>query len=135
MRLRGAGSPRGVRQAIMLDLQVVAGLEVEPEPQLVLGDAERLQVLVQQHLTRVDRRHARGVVHDFLLHVVLVDSVVVDDLDVLRSGAGPAKADPPLPVDTDAVLVATIAPKLLESVSRRHPPHGAGRRGRSPRSR
>jgi len=48
-------------------------------------------------------------------------SVVVNDLDVLGAGSGPTEADPPLPVDPDAVGVGTIAPELLEPVSRWHP--------------
>jgi len=45
--------------------------------------------------------------------------VVVDDLDVPGVTPRPAEADPPLVVDSDAVLALSIALERLEPVSRR----------------
>jgi hypothetical protein len=42
---------------------------------------------------------------------------MVDDLDVLRTGGGPPEADPPLPIDADAVHIGAVAPKLFQPVS------------------
>ena len=47
-------------------------------------------------------------------------SVVVDDLDVGRSGVGPGEADPPLLVDADAVLPGSVSAKCLKAVAGRH---------------
>src|SRR6185437_1493540 len=47
--------------------------------------------------------------------------VVVNDLDVFRSGLGPAEAGPPLQVDPDAALPGAVACQLLKPVARRHP--------------
>jgi len=46
--------------------------------------------------------------------------VVIDDLNVVGVVADPAEADPPLVVDTDAVLTETIRGKLLQMIRRRH---------------
>src|SRR5581483_11590967 len=48
-----------------------------------------------------------------------ISSVVVDDLDIVRPAGPPAKADPPLLVDPDAVLAGSVTDKLLEPISRR----------------
>jgi len=48
-------------------------------------------------------------------------SVVVDDLDVGRSGVGPGETDPPLLVDPDAVLSGPVAAEGLKAVAGRHP--------------
>lgn len=48
-------------------------------------------------------------------------SVVVDDLDVGRSGVGPGEADPPLLVDPDAVLPGAVPAECLKPVPGRHP--------------
>ena len=45
--------------------------------------------------------------------------MVVNDLDLVRIAVLPAKADPPLIVDTDTVLSDPIALELLEPVARR----------------
>jgi len=46
--------------------------------------------------------------------------MVVDDLDVKCTCAFPAKADPPLIVDTDAVLPLALALQRFEPVTRRN---------------
>jgi hypothetical protein len=46
-------------------------------------------------------------------------SMVVHDLHVRRSVTGPSEADPELVVDTDAVLALSVAPQLLQPISRR----------------
>jgi hypothetical protein len=46
--------------------------------------------------------------------------VVVDDLDVVRIAGPPSETDPPLPVDTDAVLTGAIAVEFLEAIRRRN---------------
>src|SRR5215210_6489022 len=56
-------------------------------------------------------------------------SVVVHDLDALRPSVGPGKADPPLVVDTDAVLASSVASECLQSVARRHTEIVEGHRG------
>lgn len=50
--------------------------------------------------------------------------MVVNDFDVLRSGISSGEADPPLPIDPNAVLIGPISPQLLKTVSRRHPKVG-----------
>jgi hypothetical protein len=45
--------------------------------------------------------------------------VVVNDLHVFRPGVGPTEADPPLPIDTDAVLPATVTGQLFQPIARR----------------
>ena len=46
--------------------------------------------------------------------------MVIDDLNVMDVVSDPAEADPPLVVDTDAVLAETIRRKLLQTIRRRH---------------
>jgi hypothetical protein len=46
--------------------------------------------------------------------------VVVHDLDVLRTASGPSEADPPLLIDSNAVLSRATDLELLESVPWRH---------------
>lgn len=77
----------------------------------VLGETERLDELLQEHLARVDREN---LVH---LHHL---PVVVHDLDVLDVRFGPPEADPPLLVDPDAVLPDAVALECLQSVTRWH---------------
>jgi hypothetical protein len=43
--------------------------------------------------------------------------VVVNDLDLLWASVGPPETDPPLVVDSDAVLTRSIALQLLEPVA------------------
>lgn len=45
--------------------------------------------------------------------------MVIDDLDLFGAVLAPNKADPPLIVDSDAVLTAAIASQGFESVPRR----------------
>lgn len=47
--------------------------------------------------------------------------MVVDDLHVVRVTRAPAETDPPPPVDTDAVLIASIALQFLQAIARRNP--------------
>jgi hypothetical protein len=47
--------------------------------------------------------------------------VVVDDLHVEGVSGTPVEADPPLRVDPDGMLAATISPEGFESVSRGDP--------------
>jgi len=46
-------------------------------------------------------------------------SVVIDDLDITRTVVGPDKTQPPLRVDTDAVLPASITAQRFEPISGR----------------
>jgi len=46
--------------------------------------------------------------------------VIVGDLHVVGITASPAKANPPLVVDPDAVLILAISGELFEAVPRRH---------------
>jgi hypothetical protein len=46
--------------------------------------------------------------------------VVVDELDVSGTGGAPGEADPPLVVDTDAVLAGAAATELLQPVAGRY---------------
>jgi hypothetical protein len=48
-------------------------------------------------------------------------SVVIDDLDITRTVVGPDKTQPPLRVDTDAVLPASITVQRFEPISGRAP--------------
>jgi hypothetical protein len=45
--------------------------------------------------------------------------VVIDDLDVTRTVVGPAKTHPPLRIDADTVLSASITAKRFEPISGR----------------
>ena len=45
-------------------------------------------------------------------------SVVVNDLNLLRSGVTPSKTDPPPVIDPDAVLTRSIALKTLKPIPR-----------------
>jgi hypothetical protein len=51
---------------------------------------------------------------------VATASVIVDDFDVFDTGQGPAEADAPLVVDSDAELADTPALQRLQPVARRH---------------
>jgi hypothetical protein len=87
--------------------------DADGHSQSVLGNAEWLEILDQKHLTWMDWSHERGSVHQVVL------SVVVDDLNVLRTCCGPSEADPPLLVDPDAVVAGSITLQLLQSIARR----------------
>jgi hypothetical protein len=52
------------------------------------------------------------------LALIDVSSVVVDDLDMVRSGGAPTEADAPLIVHSDAVLAGTVAGQSFEPVAR-----------------
>lgn len=122
---------------VLLHLQVVTGLEIEPEP---VARAE-----VPRKAERRVRRDAPLAVHDLVMRrggtpiatarrfwlrfrgsrkssirtspgwigaMVLIgvtSSVVIDDLDVDGPGVGPGEADRPLLVDPDAVLAGSVA--------------------------
>lgn len=47
--------------------------------------------------------------------------MVVDDLDVLRTGVGPDEADPPLVVDADAVLPRSVTTQPFQPVAWKRP--------------
>jgi hypothetical protein len=47
--------------------------------------------------------------------------VVIGDFNVVRTRRVPGEADPPLIVDSDAVLPAAIAAQLFEPVAGRNP--------------
>jgi len=47
--------------------------------------------------------------------------MVIHDLNVRCSGLRPAEADPPLIVDTNAVLACSISTKRFEAISRWNP--------------
>jgi hypothetical protein len=88
----------------------------------MLSYAERLEVFVQEHLARMDRRHDRGFVHSSFL-------VVVNDLDIPGTGSAPSKTYAPLLIDADAVLTSPIAFELFQAVPRRHAQISKGIRG------
>ena len=46
--------------------------------------------------------------------------VIVDDLNLVGIAIPPAKADAPLLVNANTVLAGSIAPELLQSITRRH---------------
>jgi hypothetical protein len=59
-----------------------------------------------------------------VVRATMSSSVLVDDLDLFRTGRGPAEADALLVdldavLDADAVLASSIAPELLEPVARK----------------
>jgi hypothetical protein len=47
--------------------------------------------------------------------------VVISYLDIERIGVFPAKADPPLVIDPNAVLTLAILVQFLESIARGYP--------------
>jgi hypothetical protein len=47
--------------------------------------------------------------------------MIVDDLDVIGIALLPAKADPPLPIDTNAELPVAIAGQGLQPIARQTP--------------
>jgi hypothetical protein len=51
---------------------------------------------------------------------VLMASMIVNDLDVPRTVVSPTEADPPLVIDSDAVLAASITAELLQAIAREH---------------
>jgi len=79
----------------MQDLVDPAERDADGHCQPVLGHAQRLQELLEEHLSRMNQRNCYHLVH------VLV---IVHDLDVLGPRRSPDEADPPLLVDPDAVL-------------------------------
>jgi len=46
--------------------------------------------------------------------------VIVDDLDVERVAVIPAEADPPLIIDSDAMLTLPISREFFQAIPRRH---------------
>src|SRR6476646_6021853 len=48
-------------------------------------------------------------------------SVIVDEFDMVRTSVLPYEADPPLPVDPDAVLASPVALQRLQPIARRNP--------------
>lgn len=48
-------------------------------------------------------------------------SVVIDDLHIERIAIAPNETDPPLIVDTDAVLPRAVSSQGLQTVARRRP--------------
>jgi hypothetical protein len=126
-------------ESVFLDLEVVARLQVHPEP---LGSSEetsqpkrgigadpplavhdlvdpprrhrdRARQLVLAELQRLEelRKEDLARVHRWHDHVVLhvLLLVVVNDLDTFRPCLRPEEADPPLLVDPDAVLSLPVA--------------------------
>jgi len=77
--------------------------------QRVRAQTERAEKLFAQHFAGVDGAHG------FLWHDGTL--VIVDDLYVPRAAVGPAKAQPPLVVDADAVLALAVAGKLLKPIA------------------
>jgi len=55
-------------------------------------------------------------------------SVVVTDLDLVRSSIAPPEADAPLVVDGNRVLAATVTPQAMKPVAPRHAQVSEGRR-------
>ena len=47
--------------------------------------------------------------------------MVVDDLNIMGVAVAPAKADPPLVIDSDAVLSFSIAQQALQPIAGRSP--------------
>jgi hypothetical protein len=140
-------------EMIPLHLEVVAGLQIQPEPitraeiprepqrairadgpgamhdlidpsrrhtdipgQPVLRQAQRLEKIRREDFARMygiqlSSGHATPS-SDML--------VIVDDLDLVGVAILPAKADAPLLVHTNTVLANSIAPELLQPITRRH---------------
>ncbi len=96
----------------MHDLINAAGRDAEALRQPVLSQAERRQKVLPQYLTRVHRGQA------LYGHRTLL--MVIDNLDVVSIATFPAKTDPPLVVDANAMLPYSITCQLLEAVARRH---------------
>src|SRR6185437_16285498 len=88
--------------------------DAEPLSELGLGEVERLQELLQQHLSWMRRRTVRGNANHWCLRdkgfdrMVMRRSVVIDDFNV-RGTIVPAKADAILIVDANAVLPLPVA--------------------------
>ena len=129
------------------DLQIVAGLEIEPElrggPEVArqtqrrvrrnaaplahdivharCGHAQRLRDRMRSKPKRLEElfpQHFTGVDGTHLVHACL-RLVVVDNLDPIRPGIGPDEADAPLVVDANAVLALAVAFQRLEAITRR----------------
>src|SRR5680860_327587 len=75
----------------------------------VLADPHRLDELFEQNFSRMDR--GKPLWHHNLL-------VVIDDFYVVRVSRPPAKTDPPLPIDANAVLPGAVAVEPLQPVAR-----------------
>jgi hypothetical protein len=140
-------------EMIPLHLEVVAGLEIQPEPiaraeiprqtqgairadgpgavhdlvdpsrrhtdipsQPVLGQAQRLEKIRREDFAgmygiQLSSGHATPSSNML---------VIVDDLNLVGIAIPPAKADAPLLVHANTVLAGSIAPELLQSITRRH---------------
>ena len=46
--------------------------------------------------------------------------MIIDNFYIFSTGIGPPKADPPLIVDSNAVLPGPLAPQSFEAIARRH---------------
>jgi hypothetical protein len=77
-----------------------------------LTDPQRNQEFLQKDLARVDRIRFSSW-HGWPL-------MIVDNLNFVGVTAFPAEANTPLFVDSDAVLILSIAVKLLESITGRN---------------
>jgi len=136
-----------VRQLITGDLRVVRGLRTQPIPRTEPQHTTEAQIGVGRDcpLAADDLADAGGGHVDGLGQADLTDaqgfeelslkqftggdgseavhgagSAVVDDLHVFRAAGTPAKAEPELVIDADAVLPSTISPQQFETVAGRH---------------
>jgi hypothetical protein len=67
------------------------------EGKAVHTQAERLEIVLAEDFSGVDRRKFFSASHDLLL-------VIIDNCDLKRVSTFPNRTDPPLIIDTDAVL-------------------------------
>jgi hypothetical protein len=136
-------------KTISLNLQVVRSLEVQPEARRVPKKATKTQGCIGangtlpmndlvdstrghlQSLRKAVLRERQGLQEFFFQDFTRMNGsksfsrhwallVIVDDLHVEGIGSDPAKANPPLIVDADAVLPETISGELLQMVCRRN---------------
>jgi hypothetical protein len=82
----------------------------------LLGNVQRLEELLEEHLSGMGRFSIGG----YSYHVALLVSVVVGNDYARRSAVGPSKADPVLFIDPYAVLSSPVPGEFLQPVARRY---------------
>jgi hypothetical protein len=82
----------------------IAG-HAQRERKLIHAESERLQEFLVKDLAGMNGWYFSF----FPRHVLIAPSVIIDDLNFRGAAFGPSKADPPLLIDSDAILTVSIS--------------------------